>query len=98
MYEWKSSTKYNTLAPVYNEVFTYKVTEEMNVVMGTPGSILLTFHVYDFDKFSQDDMMGVVDIGCDAKSQSGREHWSEVLQSPCQAVRYWHHILGPSPV
>ena len=55
-------------------------------------SIMISFHIKDFDYFSQNDKMGVVNIGKHANSKLGRRHWSEMLQSPCERISFWHPI------
>ena len=93
MYEWKSSTKHKTLAPIYEEKFTFQVTKDMKVSLET-GSISLTLYVMDFDYLSQDDTIGVIEIGKEVQSASGRAHWTRMLGSPCQQTSSWHPILS----
>ena len=89
MYKWKSSVKRNTLAPVYNESFSYEVTEDVKATMDT-DNIMISFYVSDYDVLSQNTT--AVHIGKHAKSELGRRHWSEVLKSPCQRISFWHPI------
>lgn len=91
VHEWKSSVKHKTLAPVYNESFSFEIEDAMRVAMDT-GSIALSCYIVDFDYFSQDDTMGVVSIGKDVESELGRRHWTEMLQSPCHRISFWHPI------
>ena len=92
IHEWKSTVKYKTLTPVYNESFSFEIDDhEMRVAMDT-GSMAISCYILDYDYFSQDDIMGVVNIGKDVQSKLGRRHWNEVLQSPCQQISFWHPI------
>lgn len=92
IYEWKSTVKHKTLAPVYNESFNFEIDDhEIRVAMGT-GTVAISCYIVDYDKFSQDDTMGVVNIGKDVPSQLGRRHWNEMLESPCQRISIWHPI------
>ena len=89
VYKWKTSIKHNTLAPVYNESFNCKVTEEMSDEM---DKITVSFYVIDFDHVLWNDIMGVVKIGKNVDSTLSREHWHQVLHSPRQGVSFWHPI------
>ena len=92
IYEWKSTMKHKTLSPVYNESFSFEIDDhEMRVAMDT-GTVAISCYIVDYDKFSQDDTMGVVNIGKDVQSKLGRRHWNEMLGSPCQWISFWHPI------
>ena len=87
VFKWKSSVKHNTLHPVYNESFSYKLTEEMNV-----DDISLSFYIVNLDRFSWNDIIGVSTIGLSVNSKVGKKHWTELMQFPCQRISYWHSI------
>ena len=89
VFKWKSTVKHNTLAPVYNESFNCKVTEEMSQAM---DYIAVSFYIVDFDYVLRNDTMGVVNIGKNVQSKLGRKHWTQVLQSPRQGISFWHSI------
>ena len=49
-------------------------------------NLMISFYVIDYDS------MGAVTIGKNAKSELGRKHWTEILQSPQQQIHFWHPI------
>ena len=89
VFKWKSSIKHRTLAPVYNESFSYVLTEEMNAEL---DKVTLAFYVNDFHHLSRNESMGVVTIGENAECKLGRKHWAEVMQSTSQHISFWHPI------
>ena len=89
VYKWKTMVKHNTLAPVYNESFNCKVTEEMSNEM---DKLTISFYVIDVDYVLRNNTMGVVNIGKTAGTKLGREHWNQVLSSLGQGIRFWHQI------
>ena len=89
VYKWKTTVKYKNLAPVYNESFNCKVTEEMSNQM---DKLIISFYVIDHDYVLQNDTMGVVKIGKNVDTKLGREHWNQVLCSLEQKIRFWHPI------
>ena len=89
VFKWKTSVKHSTLAPVYNERFSFTLTEEMNSEL---DSVMLAFYVTDFHHLSPNETMGVVTIGENAECQLGRKHWAKVTQSTGQQISFWHPI------
>ena len=87
VHKFKTSVKNKTLAPVYNETFSFQISEEMSV-----DNITLSFFVIDRDLAKRNDIIGVVNIGQRVTSKLGREHWDRVLQSPRKEVSFWHPI------
>ena len=104
IFDWKTSVKRKTLAPEYNESFSYKVTDDMRMGIDMEN-VMITFNVYDHDRLKPNDKMGYVSIGRHASTRLGKQHWDEVLKSPQQQISYWHPIQpritvrsrGPSP-
>ena len=94
VFKWESTVKRNTLQTVYNESFSYKLTEEMSMAM---SDVALSFRVLDYDRFSRHDTMGVVDIGRNASSKLGKKHWTEIMLSPRQRISFWHSIQPAPP-
>ena len=88
LFKWKSSVKHKTLHAVYEESFSYKLEEEMNMDI---DSISLLFYVVNHGHF-WDDVIGVVDIGRNASSKLGEKHWTRVMQSSRQRISFWHSI------
>ena len=86
--------QYKTLAPVYNEIFSYNLEEEMN---DNIDKITTSFFVIDYDTITRNDVMGVVNISNEADTDLGRTHWRRVMQSPGQEVRFWHPIRLATP-
>ena len=105
MLMWKTSVKYKTLAPEYNEQFSYEVTDSMKMGMDMEN-MMISLDICNHDRFKiNDKMMGSISIGKDAPTKLGRQHWAKVLKYPQQQISFWHPIQpppsrsrGPSPV
>lgn len=82
----KTSTKRNTLNPVYNEAIVFDVPPE-NI-----EQISLLIAVMDYDRVGHNEVIGVCRVGNDADSL-GRDHWSEMLTCPRKPVAHWHPIV-----
>uniref|UniRef100_A0A8C6SKU3 Synaptotagmin IXa n=1 Tax=Neogobius melanostomus TaxID=47308 RepID=A0A8C6SKU3_9GOBI len=82
----KTSTKRNTLNPVYNEAIVFDVPPE-NI-----EQISLLIAVMDYDRVGHNEVIGVCRIGNDADSL-GRDHWNEMLTYPRKPVAHWHPLV-----
>uniref|UniRef100_A0A8C9YJW5 Synaptotagmin 9 n=1 Tax=Sander lucioperca TaxID=283035 RepID=A0A8C9YJW5_SANLU len=82
----KTSTKRNTLNPVYNEAIVFDVPPE-NI-----EQISLMIAVMDYDRVGHNEVIGVCRVGNDADSL-GRDHWSEMLTCPRKPVAHWHPLV-----
>ena len=89
MFKGKTSVKRHTLTPVFNESFEFDTTA-MDI-----DDITLEIFVMDYSRFGHNDIMGEVSIGGHVLEESGRVHWSEMLESPRQQVSHWHSLLPP---
>uniref|UniRef100_A0A3Q3FN47 Synaptotagmin IXa n=1 Tax=Kryptolebias marmoratus TaxID=37003 RepID=A0A3Q3FN47_KRYMA len=85
----KTSTKRNTLNPVYNEAIVFDVPPE-NI-----EQISLLIAVMDYDRVGHNEVIGVCRVGNDADSL-GREHWNEMLTYPRKPVAHWHPLVEVS--
>ena len=95
MFEWKTSIKRKTLAPVYNESFSYEVTDDMRMGMDMEN-VMISFAVLHYDHLMPNNKMGYISIGKHANTELGRQHWDEVLKYPRQQISYWHPIQPPT--
>ncbi|KAF3854362.1 hypothetical protein F7725_022417 [Dissostichus mawsoni] len=82
----KTSTKRNTLNPVYNEAIVFDVPPE-NI-----DQISLLIAVMDYDRVGHNEVIGVCRVGNEAESL-GREHWSEMLSYPRKPIAHWHPLI-----
>ncbi|KAF6731199.1 Synaptotagmin-9 [Oryzias melastigma] len=82
----KTSTKRNTLNPIYNEAIVFDVPPE-NI-----EQISLLIAVMDYDRVGHNEVIGVCRVGNDADSL-GREHWNEMLTYPRKPVAHWHPLV-----
>ncbi|XP_071763182.1 synaptotagmin-9 isoform X4 [Centroberyx gerrardi] len=82
----KTSTKRNTLNPVYNEAIVFDVPPE-NI-----DQISLLIAVMDYDRVGHNEVIGVCRVGNDAENL-GRDHWSEMLTYPRKPVAHWHPLV-----
>ncbi|XP_029438447.1 synaptotagmin-9 isoform X2 [Rhinatrema bivittatum] len=81
----KTSTKRNTLNPVYNEAIVFDVPPE-NI-----DQISLSIAVMDYDRVGHNEVIGVCQVGNDAESL-GRDHWNEMLTYPRKPIARWHPL------
>uniref|UniRef100_H3CQT3 Synaptotagmin 9 n=1 Tax=Tetraodon nigroviridis TaxID=99883 RepID=H3CQT3_TETNG len=82
----KTSTKRNTLNPVYNEAIVFDVPPE-NI---DESSLLIA--VMDYDRVGHNEVIGVCRVGNDAETL-GRDHWCEMLTYPRKPVARWHALI-----
>ncbi|XP_038620667.1 synaptotagmin-9 isoform X1 [Tachyglossus aculeatus] len=82
----KTSTKRNTLNPVYNEAIVFDVPPE-NI-----DQINLSIAVMDYDRVGHNEVIGVCQVGNDAE-RLGRDHWSEMLSYPRKPIAHWHSLV-----
>ncbi|XP_007885985.1 synaptotagmin-9b [Callorhinchus milii] len=81
----KTSTKRNTLNPVYNEAIVFDVPTE-NI-----DQVSLLIAVMDYDRVGHNEVIGVCRVGNDAESL-GRDHWNEMLTYPRKPIAHWHQL------
>ena len=72
--------------PVFNESFQFDLSD-MDL-----ANVMLQFSVMDYDRFTQNDVIGVFSVGGRAPSKVGRDHWSQVMSSHGHAVSHWHSL------
>ncbi|XP_067090678.1 synaptotagmin-9b isoform X1 [Osmerus mordax] len=82
----KTSTKRNTLNPVYNEAIVFDVPPE-NI-----DQISLLIAVMDYDRVGHNEVIGVSRVGNEAESL-GRDHWNEMLSYPRKPIAHWHPLV-----
>ncbi|OWK18076.1 hypothetical protein Celaphus_00009112 [Cervus elaphus hippelaphus] len=86
----KTSTKRNTLNPVYNEAIVFDVPPE-NI-----DQIHLSIAVMDYDRVGHNEIIGVCQVGNEAE-RLGRDHWSEMLSYPRKPIAHWHSLVEVRP-
>ncbi|KAF6340569.1 synaptotagmin-10 [Rhinolophus sinicus] len=82
----KTTTKKNTLNPVYNEAIIFDIPPE-NV-----EQVSLSIAVMDYDRVGHNEVIGVCRTGLDAKGL-GRDHWNEMLAYHRKPITHWHPLL-----
>ncbi|KAJ8340600.1 hypothetical protein SKAU_G00352330 [Synaphobranchus kaupii] len=82
----KTSTKRNTLNPIYNEAIVFDVPPE-NI-----DQISLLIAVMDYDRVGHNEIIGVCRVGNEAESL-GRDHWNEMLTYPRKPIAHWHPLV-----
>ncbi|KAM4018459.1 synaptotagmin-9 [Anomaloglossus baeobatrachus] len=82
----KTSTKRNTLNPVYNEAIVFDVPPE-NI-----DQISLLIAVMDYDRIGHNEIIGVCQVGSGSECL-GRDHWSEMLSYPRKPIAHWHPLV-----
>ncbi|XP_036616597.1 synaptotagmin-10 [Trichosurus vulpecula] len=85
----KTSTKKNTLNPVYNEAIIFDIPPE-NV-----DQVSLLIAVMDYDRVGHNEVIGICRTGLDAEGL-GRDHWNEMLAYHRKPITHWHALLEVS--
>uniref|UniRef100_A0A8C7PZZ8 Synaptotagmin 8 n=1 Tax=Oncorhynchus mykiss TaxID=8022 RepID=A0A8C7PZZ8_ONCMY len=88
----KTSVKKCTQNPYFNESFTFVVSFEQIQV-----SMILVISVWDHDKFTRNDAIGKIFLGCDATGNQQR-HWADMLSNPRKPVAQWHNLFSSEQV
>lgn len=83
--------KRNTLIPIFNESFQFDLSE-MDV-----KEVALEVLMMDYDRFSRNDVVGVVYIGEQVPHDTGRQHWEQIMSQPNTSISNWHSILPLTP-
>ncbi|XP_038636924.1 synaptotagmin-10-like isoform X2 [Scyliorhinus canicula] len=81
----KTTTKKNTLNPVYNEAIIFDIPPE------SMDQISLSITVMDYDRVGHNEVIGVNRVGHDAEGL-GRDHWNEMLAYPRKPIAHWHPL------
>ncbi|XP_042533646.1 LOW QUALITY PROTEIN: synaptotagmin-10 [Dipodomys spectabilis] len=82
----KTTTKKNTLNPVYNEAIIFDIPPE-NV-----DQVSISIAVMDYDRVGHNEVIGVCRTGLDAQGL-GRDHWNEMLAYHRKPITHWHPLL-----
>ncbi|CAI5786272.1 synaptotagminsynaptotagmin-10 [Podarcis lilfordi] len=82
----KTTTKKNTLNPVYSEAIVFDIPPE-NV-----DQVSLSIAVMDYDRVGHNEVIGVCRAGLDAEGL-GRDHWNEMLAYPRKPITHWHPLV-----
>ncbi|GCC22420.1 synaptotagmin-10 isoform X2 [Chiloscyllium punctatum] len=81
----KTTTKKNTLNPVYNEAIIFDIPPE------SMEQVSLSITVMDYDRVGHNEVIGVCRVGQDAEGL-GRDHWNEMLAYPRKPIAHWHPL------
>uniref|UniRef100_A0A915L6F2 C2 domain-containing protein n=1 Tax=Romanomermis culicivorax TaxID=13658 RepID=A0A915L6F2_ROMCU len=85
----KTKVKKKTLNPEFNEEFEFCVT------LGDLPKKILDLSVWDRDVGKQDDFIGKVQLGVNAKTDR-QKHWLDCIRSPDTTFQRWHKLQGES--
>ncbi|KRY48756.1 Synaptotagmin-11 [Trichinella britovi] len=85
----KTHVKKKTIAPVYNQSFSFDLPDvsDFNI-----DNISIEFLVMDWDRIAKNEVMGRCEIGLRAATHDGRSHWEEISGSPGKQFAKWHHL------
>uniref|UniRef100_A0A3B3RKN3 Synaptotagmin 3 n=1 Tax=Paramormyrops kingsleyae TaxID=1676925 RepID=A0A3B3RKN3_9TELE len=82
----KTSTKKNTLNPIYNEALVFDIPNE-NI-----DNVSLIIAVMDYDCIGHNEVIGMCRVGSDAEGP-GRDHWAAMLANPRKPIEHWHQLV-----
>lgn len=81
----KTSVKYKTLTPVYNEAFIFDVPAQHIVNVGLYGRVI--------NERDGSQQLGKFVIGSMAGTSFGLHHWENMMLRPRKPIALWHKIL-----
>ena len=81
----KTTIKRRTRDPVWNESFIFEVPVEKL------RDISFVFTVMDFDRITQNEMIGQLILGYRTTGSSLR-HWTDMMNNPRKPVAQWHRL------
>uniref|UniRef100_A0A915K2R7 C2 domain-containing protein n=1 Tax=Romanomermis culicivorax TaxID=13658 RepID=A0A915K2R7_ROMCU len=92
----KTHVKKRTLAPVFNESFTFDLPNtsgaDPSAVLSILEAISFEFLVMDWDRVTKNEVMGRTDVGARSKTTIGRQHWDEMRKFPRKQIAEWHRL------
>ncbi|KRY82520.1 Synaptotagmin-11 [Trichinella pseudospiralis] len=85
----KTHVKKKTIAPVYNQSFSFDLPDvkDFNI-----DDISVEFLVMDWDRIAKNEVMGRCEIGLRALTVDGRSHWEEISGNPGKQFAKWHRL------
>ncbi|XP_033097483.1 synaptotagmin-17-like [Anneissia japonica] len=85
----KSSTKKNTIDPVFNESFYF------NVSPTSLDKVVIIISVWDYNCKSRDGVTGQINLGKYSSGLSESTHWRRMFESQRCPVAQWHALKAP---
>lgn len=85
--KWRSPVKKHTLVPVFNEPF------QFDIYSLETTELSMDIIVMDYDRFSHDQVVGIVRLGSKVADEMGKTHWDEMIATPNSAISRWHSIV-----
>ncbi|XP_072399574.1 synaptotagmin-10-like isoform X1 [Diabrotica undecimpunctata] len=86
----KTRVRHKTLCPVYNEALVFQVPHE------TIKDVAFVIQVIDYDRISNNDLMGCLVIGPNVEGQA-HAHWIEMMEKPRKNITRWYPLSETLP-
>merc|ERR1712209_239706 len=84
----KTHVKKRTLNPVFNESFVFELPHMEEGLK----NISLEFMLLDWDRVTENEVIGRLELGGDKCEGTALHHWNEVLASPRRQIAEWHKL------